>query len=280
MPDSASFKVLLLGDVIVERSCNQLEARVVQERSLEQCTSALLPFVKACDVSVAMVETQMATDADRSHSDGKDCIECRGTGSNQRDELPTGLRADAVNLAGGCNMDQREGAPFSSSVAWEILGAEESATGADPQDAGTPLIIEVPEEFGGGKVIVQDPLAMHKCREADENYGAQIKTGDSQFCAGSVSAPYGDADSLHVAFPSWNRDREGGASTQRRVAQQLSESGFDLVIGAGSRDVQEIRRENGCWVVYGLSGESCQAERGTNEVGIGDGASPLGFWGF
>lgn len=59
-------------------------------------------------------------------------------------------------------------------------------------------------------------------------------------------------DQLNIAYVHWGSEYAGVTSRQRKLAQQLSQKGFDFVIGSGPHVLQPIERLGETWVAYSL----------------------------
>lgn len=82
-----------------------------------------------------------------------------------------------------------------------------------------------------------------------------------------------DPDILIVAFPDWGEPYSWRSSKQAHGADQLIDSGVDLILGHGARTLQEIEYRDGHWVVYGLGGIVGAATPGHRKVNT----PPLGL---
>ncbi|MGG3887269.1 CapA family protein [Brevibacillus panacihumi] len=61
-----------------------------------------------------------------------------------------------------------------------------------------------------------------------------------------------DPEAFVIVLPHWGQDFVFTTPLQRKYANQLIESGADLILGHGAHMMQEIENISGKWVVYGL----------------------------
>jgi poly-gamma-glutamate capsule biosynthesis protein CapA/YwtB (metallophosphatase superfamily) len=132
--------------------------------------------------------------------------------------------------------------------------------GADPdaRSAARPWVEAFSEGEDNFKLAVVG--GMHFRREYERRYhfyarnssdGVNLLTEES-IAAQIRSVSEGHPRAFIVIFPHWGQNYRRRTMHQRQLAETMTRSGADLVVGHGAHMFQEIARVNDRWVIYGL----------------------------
>lgn len=269
------FRVLILGEL-------KLGERNDREDSgeWEAMREALQPFTETCDLTLVHLTTpgerRAATDPDN-----RPGVTPSG-GHHRIVEQLRDLNVDAVSLANAraSSLEDEEfqsllGALNESNVSW--FGG-----GTTLLEAAEPYRVDLPLNVGGGQIH------FHSSSEQAKPRGGNSDTSDASELVGCAplsiaSLPWARSDdtlpdSFHVAFPRWGNAKTWRNRRQFRLAHRFLRKDYDLVIGHGSANIQEVNRIQQRWVVYGVGSANRELQDSRPQDNDEDHAPPYSFW--
>ncbi len=164
----------------------------------------------------------------------------------------------ALSLANNHAMDFGLGALGATQSALARHGIATFGAGSSLAAAREPLRLTL---HPGDQVVHVAVLGAYwqRPRYADQYrfYASEERGGVRELAPDDITAQIGALDAAQpsqhvVVFPHWGRNYRWRNREQRRVARRLVAAGADLVIGHGAHNFQEVEREGGRWVFYGV----------------------------
>lgn len=282
MSDNESFKILLLGDFYYGESYELTGAKIIAKEGYDHSTVHLEPFIAASDVFVVNLETPIANVKDFPSPFAKQKRWLHWT-----DTEPTGaallkLGVDGVCLANNHTVDLGPAGLEETFKNLDGFSLPYFGAGRTEEEAEKPFRISVPESLGGGEIDLHGAYQFSRvANEAFHAYAYGKTSGCARISSKRVIDPKRHEqrpDTLHVAFPHWGPNYSWKTPTQGKIAERLTSSGYDVVIGHGAHTLQEISQVNGRWVIYSIgNGNFCSTGR-WRRYEEENGILPFGLW--
>lgn len=257
-----SFRLLFLGDIFGNGGPN--DANNGEPSAAEATTVSLQPFLDAADSIVLNLETPLT-----------------GETSHVGTWLKV-LGVDAVNLANGHAFDRSPDKLESTFLSLSALGIDWFGAGNTAVAANAPYRISLPERVGGGEIRLQGSLQFSpRLKRATGVYAEENSAGVAPLQVSSApqarhtSTPEA---SFHVALPHWGVEGDWRNQKQFSLAHRLLKKDYDLILGNGSRNFQEVHRKQGRWVIYGIGNGVRCATQDFEKQGDVNKVLPFGMW--
>lgn len=282
MADRDTFTLLILGDFSYGESYGDGQ-RILEHEGYGHSTAYLQPFIDASDAFVLNLETPLAREDEfpspfRDEKPWVHWADPEGTG-----QALTSLGVDAVSLANNHTVDLGHAGLAETFKNLDKLGISYFGAGKTRKDAEAPYRIQLPPHVGGGEIYLHASFQFSRSRqdrfqefaESDAPGAARITT---QRAPDPLAGGEGTKEGFHIAFPHWGANYKWKSERQEALANVLTTSRYDLVIGHGPHTLQEISRKNGKWVVYSIgNGNFCSGGR-WEKFESSNGILPYSFW--
>ncbi len=154
----------------------------------------------------------------------------------------------AVTLANNHALDRgSEGLSDTTRYLREV-GIQAVGAGLDDDEAARPLLIDTPH--GWIAVVALGPTGPNSPTAGPGKPG--VRSADSESVVRGRELAKAAGARWVVGYLHWGDNYEPVTAKQRRLAEEMAQAGYDLVIGHGSHSLQPVEVVNGMPVVYSL----------------------------
>lgn len=277
---TATFRVLILGDIHFGESYASGGARILAEHGYSYSTKHLNRFVENADAVVVNLETPLVRpDQMQSPLKGQKPYVHWGDPDGTISELKR-LGVTAVSLANNHAVDYGMHGLETTLDVLADAGIHAFGAGADARQAGLPLSIGLPDYAGGGRIDMYAAFRWRPHYDRDFNFYARSgKPGVRSLSVRSASRiKQVDASALNVFYPHWGADYRWVLAEQRKVAEVIAARGFDWTIGHGAHTLQEFEMVGGMPTIYGIGNGVFQSKGRFGTAAAAYKTLPYGAW--
>lgn len=282
MSDDTRFRILILGDFHYGESYGRAGARILQEEGYGYSTQRLRPFIEASDSFLLNLETPLATKEEFPSPLQGDKRYIHWADPELSGRALAELGVDAVTLANNHTVDLGHDALVSSLDALTARNIAWFGAGRSREEAERPYRLGLPDEIGGGEIDFYGSFQYSRSHADDFSwYATDDSPGSAAISARSAVKPADyerRPDSFHIALPHWGTNYAWRSRGQERIANRLTNEGYDLILGHGSHTVQEIHPSDDRWIVYGIGNGNFQSGGRWKHFEETNGILPFGFW--
>lgn len=277
------YRVLVLGDFHFGESYARGGAKILAEQGYEHSTVNLRPFVDACDSVVVNLETPLVRP-----EDSPSPFTGQKTYVHWGDPVATGrelrnMGVDAVSLANNHTVDHGPEGLEATFRALSDCGISWFGAGRTLEEARRPYRVALPDRVGGGEFHFHG--SFQYSTRSDEDFGfyaSEESSGCAPLSVANVPWARSDGvtqeDSFQVAFPHWGANYAWRGRGQYRLAHRFLRKDYDLVLGHGGHNMQEVHRKQQRWVVYGIGNGNFQSGGRWQRYEEENGILPFSFW--
>jgi len=278
--DSQTYRILVLGDFHYGDNYRG-GAKILADHGYEHSVVHLHPFIDASDKFVVNLETPIVDPRQYPSplTGRKKYIHWADPDATA--QALKALGVDAVGLANNHTVDHGIAGLESTLQHLSKAGIPWFGAGRNLAEAREPLRISLPDEVGGGEVLLH---ASFQYQQSHDDYGF-YSTDETPGCAPVSSARMVPAasfeqrpDSYHIAFPHWGANYNWRTDGQYRIANRLLSKGYNLLLGHGSHCVQEVLRSYQRWSVYSIGNGNFQAKGRFDQFETENCILPYGLW--
>lgn len=279
--NTASFRVLLLGDMHFGENYKSAGARVLADRGYMGGLEHLQRFTAAADTVIANLETPLVDPAE--HPSPMEGVRpyLHWAEPKQTVAALKSLGVDAVSLANNHMLDRGVSGLRTTLENLDHLGLQYFGAGLDLPSADAPFRVDLPQAVGAGQLSFQGSFTVERAKidygfYAEENVPGCAPLSEER--VESLPVPHEPQDVFRVAFPHWGPNYKWRNNRQRRLARGLIRRGYDLVLGHGAHCLQEIERTQRHWAVYGIGNGHFQAGGRFKKMVKENNILPFSFW--
>lgn len=275
-------RTLILGDFHYGESYRRSGARILRDFGYQHSTVHLREFVAHCDAFVLNLETPLVSpDIHPSPYVGEKRFIHWANPSLATNALKE-LGVTAVSLANNHSIDHGKSGLISTLEALQDSDISVFGAGTSLETARLPFRLALPDQVGNGELHFHGFFEYAKTY--DTKFQAYAKEEDPG-CAPLTLAPSSPqsrperaSNAFQVAFPHWGPNYRWRSLAQRRLAGDLLDRNFDVIVGHGSHSIQEVLRRQKRWIVYSLGNGNFQSAGRFKDQRRKAGVLPYGFW--